>query len=676
MSRLRPFLLALLVMIAMSSVTWLVWDHERQNSAKELRSQFDFLLRETVSRVEQRMEAYEQMLHGVQVFFAATKVSERGNFREYVESLQLDANFSGIDSIGVIEWRPKDGDKTSAPITKIELSIAHNPTLSGVDQWPDHVRRLAMEKSRNTGLPTISSIIRVPGDAKGDTQPGFIMYLPIYARGEQHDSEVTRRANLTGWVFAIFNMHNLMASIYGVQLPGIALAMYDDVEPSAATLLYSSTSSAVTPRPFAIAANEYLVVAGHNWTLSMTTQNEFNTRFGRNATTLILIAGISLSFILGFLAWLLATGGARATRLATKMTSELNKQIHEYEVVQKRMLESEDELEETNRKLAALSITDGLTQIANRRRFDEVLSMEHARHARSGAELSLIMLDIDYFKAFNDTYGHLGGDDCLKQIAHVLAKCTTRPADLAARYGGEEFTCILPETDLAGSIAIAEKIRRGIIALAIPHSGSTVAEYVTASLGVATTECAVGESSSDILLKVDELLYRAKSSGRNRIAFVAQEDGALTSVRKINENLVHLLWKDSFCCDNQLIDSQHESLFKISNELLEAVLSSSQKSDISMIITRLLGDVSQHFKDEEVILESVGFPGIDQHKTEHAKLLAKGLDLSQQFEASTLSIGDVFQFLVYEVVMIHMLGADREYLPFIENVTITMPDMV
>lgn len=327
----------------------------------------------------------------------------------------------------------------------------------------------------------------------------------------------------------------------------------------------------------------------------------------------------------------------------------------------------EEALEESNRKLETLSITDGLTGIANRRHFDEVLVQEHARHARSGAELSLILLDIDHFKAFNDNYGHIKGDECLRQVARVISDCAARPADLAARYGGEEFACILPETDRNGAIIIAEKIRRGILALSIPHKGSSTAECVTASLGVETVRCTGEGSVVEMLAQVDELLYRAKSCGRNRLEFGTIDNFALTSAGEIKGNLVQLVWKASFCCGNQLIDLQHQSLFKASNELLEAALSTDPSTEISPIITRLLDDVSQHFKDEESILEAARFPGLIQHAEEHTKLLAKGLELSQEFAASVLSVDDVYQFLVYDVVMLHMLGSDLEFFPFICN---------
>jgi diguanylate cyclase (GGDEF)-like protein/hemerythrin-like metal-binding protein/PAS domain S-box-containing protein len=329
---------------------------------------------------------------------------------------------------------------------------------------------------------------------------------------------------------------------------------------------------------------------------------------------------------------------------------------------------AEKELHEANLRLESLSITDGLTSIANRRHFDTVLTQEIARHARSGAELSLIMLDIDHFKAFNDSYGHVKGDECLRAIGQVLRECAIRPADLAARYGGEEFACILPETDYSGAVIIAEKIRREIQTLAIPHKASSTAECVTASLGVITMHCSTGELADEILAKVDALLYRAKSTGRNRVEFVAAHDITLTAVAKeFTGTFVRLVWEDSFCSGNQLIDTQHRALFNVSNNLLEAVLSGHSSTAISHIITQLLDDASQHFRDEQKILETADFPGVSQHIIEHAELLAKGLELLEQFKAATLSVGDVFQFLVSDLVKIHMLVADREYFPFIRH---------
>lgn len=167
--------------------------------------------------------------------------------------------------------------------------------------------------------------------------------------------------------------------------------------------------------------------------------------------------------------------------------------------------------------LENLSMSDGLTGIANRRRFDAYLTQEWHRAIRSGAPLSLLMLDVDHFKLFNDTYGHAAGDDCLRQVACVLDAATHRVTDLAARYGGEEFACILPDTPLEGAITVAEQVLQGVVALMVPHSRSSVATHVTVSIGVVTMMAGGNRSEADLVCAADTLLYRAKAEGRNRL---------------------------------------------------------------------------------------------------------------------------------------------------------------
>lgn len=177
------------------------------------------------------------------------------------------------------------------------------------------------------------------------------------------------------------------------------------------------------------------------------------------------------------------------------------------------------ELQRARKSLKHLSITDALTDLSNRRHFDEVLQNEFNRLSRLHHPLSLIMLDVDFFKKFNDGYGHLVGDNCLKQVAYTIRGSLQRPADFAARYGGEEFACILPNTDSAGAIAIAEKIRTNIEQLDIPHRNSAVSDHVTISLGVFTAYSYANTSPSEIIAKTDQQLYRAKEAGRNRFCF-------------------------------------------------------------------------------------------------------------------------------------------------------------
>jgi diguanylate cyclase (GGDEF)-like protein len=178
-------------------------------------------------------------------------------------------------------------------------------------------------------------------------------------------------------------------------------------------------------------------------------------------------------------------------------------------------------LEKTNRQLMELSNTDSLTGIANRRFFDSVLEHEYYRLRRSNSELSVIMLDIDHFKEYNDYYCHVMGDECLRQIGKVLTGCVTRSVDLAARYGGEEFACILPDTDIQAAVSIAEKIRHRIHNLKIEHEKSSVSEFVTASIGVTTVRYSAEISPEDVVAMADKLLYKAKVSGRNRTEYAA-----------------------------------------------------------------------------------------------------------------------------------------------------------
>jgi diguanylate cyclase (GGDEF)-like protein/PAS domain S-box-containing protein len=163
------------------------------------------------------------------------------------------------------------------------------------------------------------------------------------------------------------------------------------------------------------------------------------------------------------------------------------------------------------------SITDSLTGLANRRFFDEMLATEFYRLKRSGSNLSLIMLDVDFFKNFNDSKGHLAGDDCLRQIGNVLRSIVGRTTDVVARFGGEEFVVILPDTESKGAVRLAEQIRKAVIDLAIPHPNSTISKYVTVSIGVASVSADSVTSPEQIVVLVDEALYQAKNGGRNQI---------------------------------------------------------------------------------------------------------------------------------------------------------------
>ncbi|KAA1011024.1 EAL domain-containing protein [Paraburkholderia panacisoli] len=352
----RLVLLPLLVLFASLSVTWTLWDHERQAARHELLSQFDFSLGDAVSRIEQRMGTYELMLRGVQSLFAARGEFDREQFRDYVETLNLDSNFSGIQAIGIIAWvpgaqkvehiaamrrqgapdytiKPEGSRESYAPIIQREPYIGINRAPPGFDAWADPVRRRAMEQARDSGMATLSGKVRLAVDAETNARPGFVMYLPIYARGQSQDSVAQRRAHLVGWVFASFRMHDVIASLYGEQPPGLTIAIYDGVEPSSAALLHKTPEVPGHHLAADMSGNEYLVVGGHDWTLTMSAQDDFNARFGRNAAFLIASIGTGLSLLLALLTWLMMTGRGRAMRLASAMTKELRENEEKFRAI-------------------------------------------------------------------------------------------------------------------------------------------------------------------------------------------------------------------------------------------------------------------------------------------------------------------------------------------------------
>ncbi|WP_392482438.1 PAS domain S-box protein [Nostoc sp. C110] len=175
------------------------------------------------------------------------------------------------------------------------------------------------------------------------------------------------------------------------------------------------------------------------------------------------------------------------------------------------------QLQAANEELQRLATLDGLTQIANRRRFDQYLENEWHRLKREQMPLSLILFDVDFFKRYNDTYGHLAGDDCLRQLGSALKSVIKRPADLVARYGGEEFAVILPNTEIEGAISVAQTIRQAVSDLIIPHAQSSVCDRVTVSLGVASIVPNSETSPQDLINAADKSLYIAKQQGRDRV---------------------------------------------------------------------------------------------------------------------------------------------------------------
>ncbi len=184
--------------------------------------------------------------------------------------------------------------------------------------------------------------------------------------------------------------------------------------------------------------------------------------------------------------------------------------------------ERTEQLAAANKESSRLSNLDPLIGIANRRRFIEYLTVEWQREMRSSGTIAMVMIDVDFFKKYNDTYGHQAGDECLKKVAGVVASAARRPGDLAARYGGEEFVAVLSDASKEGACKAAENIQTGVEALEIPHSSSATG-FVTISLGVSLTVPRQGERKENLISLADRALYMAKEEGRNRVCFVPPE---------------------------------------------------------------------------------------------------------------------------------------------------------
>lgn len=232
-----------------------------------------------------------------------------------------------------------------------------------------------------------------------------------------------------------------------------------------------------------------------NWEVVLTPTDEFFYDRGIHGKYWVLATGLIISFILGFYLFALQRRTAVVRALVDRRT---------------------DELQKANQELDRLSRTDHLTGVANRRYFEEALEREWSRATRGKDPITLLMIDVDFFKAYNDRYGHVEGDYCLQQVARALSISVKRPADQVARFGGEEFVVLLPETDNAG-LGLAERCRKKVEELQVEHLDSSISDYVTVSIGVVTLTPAGRQPSRALLKAADDALYRAKDEGRNRV---------------------------------------------------------------------------------------------------------------------------------------------------------------
>jgi diguanylate cyclase (GGDEF)-like protein/hemerythrin-like metal-binding protein len=314
-------------------------------------------------------------------------------------------------------------------------------------------------------------------------------------------------------------------------------------------------------------------------------------------------------------------------------------------------------------QLEQAASTDRLTGAWNRRRFEEAVLPEIALAHRQSIPLSLLMLDLDHFKRVNDTFGHGAGDAVLAGTAQTV-RLHLRASDALIRWGGEEFLVLAPGTRLEGAMGLAEKLRTELESIDFPGVGR-----VTMSLGVA--EYAPGESPAAWIERTDRALYRAKAEGRNRtIPAPTPERPAVESTTE--RSLLEVIWEDTYASGNNLIDTQHQRLFRLASGLMTMLTEDRPRSEVSLRLETLLAHTAQHFHDEEALLREAKYFDLDDHADLHADLLAKARKLQAEVQTGQMDFGKLVAFLALDLVKGHILTEDRAY--FAHLVAFNKPD--
>ncbi|MHA7880547.1 MAG: sensor domain-containing diguanylate cyclase [Saccharospirillum sp.] len=353
-----------------------------------------------------------------------------------------------------------------------------NQAAVGFDLASEARRLEALLAAREENRMVATAPIRLVQEP--ENQRGFLVFTPLYQSSPGVPQERTHYAFLNG----VFRIGQLFEQSIGTTVPNNILFQIVDVTLPQPEVMFSSYLPSENTWQLDFTDTVPLSdVAGRRWVVRATPSIGYINDQRGYLPIIVLLSGI------GLMALLLAY---------TLLTLQRNRELHE-----------------AKQQLEAISLTDSLTGLANRRHFDQHLEQEWARARRNRVCVSLVMIDIDFFKPYNDEYGHPAGDRCLKQVAEALKGVPGRPADLVARYGGEEFAMILPGAD--DPEPIAEQCRATIEWLRIPHDYSDISDVITISVGVATLTPGAQTSVRQLTEQADEALYEAKEAGRNRV---------------------------------------------------------------------------------------------------------------------------------------------------------------
>ncbi|WP_057830059.1 CHASE domain-containing protein [Colwellia sp. TT2012] len=375
------------------------------------------------------------------------------------------------------------------PVYYVEPLVG-NEAAFGFDLASNATRRETLEKSRDSATARATASITLVQD--NDKEKAFLAFLPIY-KG-QPSTLAKRKKNLQGFILGVYRIADIfVSSTLNDELLGLEIDLVDETDPNNIDLLYTHSSSTGFMVDRNIIYKKVLPeILGRKWSLiGSPTQSYISVR---RSVLPLFVFGAGIIFTLFITAYI---------RSITKRAN----------VVQRIVIEKTNELNEANKRLKKLSRIDGLTGIANRRFMDEFLDREWLRAIRQESSVSFLLIDIDFFKAYNDNYGHLAGDECLKKVGACLKQQVNRAVDMVARYGGEEFAFVLLDTHDVQ--LIAQRCLKSIEALNIKHEFSQVEAVITISIGYSTIVPQKGSDPSSLIAAADEALYKAKESGRN-----------------------------------------------------------------------------------------------------------------------------------------------------------------
>lgn len=383
------------------------------------------------------------------------------------------------------------------PFTLIE-PVKDKGYLLGADLLSVNKSASDMQMQLSSQTNDVVALPVFPSPFTPENEPIFLAMIPIYSEDIRYGIE------LKGFVTAAVEVQSLLVGALNNNVDDINFVLLDETGDQGMTNLFNQGSLDLEHAN--LEKRAVLPVFGRQWSILASPSDNFAEVRRSPLPWVVAAIGTCLSAIVVAYMILLQRRNLVVRQLVEKRTRELR--------------EANKELGEMNKKLEEMSRTDGLTQVANRRHFNEVLNAEWRKAIRTGKPLAVIIMDVDFFKKYNDHYGHVAGDECLQGVAAGLAASFTRAGDLVARYGGEEFAVILPNTgsDVA---QVAERARSAIANLNIPHEKSDAAEYVSVSVGVSSV-IPTEELKQDALLEsADQGLYLAKENGRNRVVYHA-----------------------------------------------------------------------------------------------------------------------------------------------------------